>query len=85
LLDNNLLHLLLNCHDSSWDFVNALILATCAEFPQVSTFVPRPPILPYPAAFCATGCCAAPSWLKTTRKVLSGHSRAAGRPIVPTT
>jgi hypothetical protein len=34
LLDNNLLHLLLNCHESSWDFVNALILATFAELSQ---------------------------------------------------
>src|ERR1035437_10810463 len=42
LLDNNLLHLLLNCHDSSWDFVNALILAAFAEFPQVAASCPTP-------------------------------------------
>jgi hypothetical protein len=42
LLDNNLLHLLLNCHDSSWDFVNALILATFGDFPQVAASCPTP-------------------------------------------
>src|ERR1035437_6663034 len=53
LLDNYLLHLLLNCHDSSWDFANALILATFGDSPQVAALC-QTPILPYPRESCLT-------------------------------
>src|ERR1035437_10347565 len=64
LLDNNLLHLLLNCHGSSWDFVNALILATFAMFPQVARLC-QTPILPYPCESC--------------RREFGGHSNRPGK------
>src|SRR5260370_7029329 len=43
LLDNNLLHLLLNCHDSSWDFCERVDFSYLRGFSASRCVVPNPP------------------------------------------
>src|SRR5260370_1702332 len=43
LLDNNLLHLLLNCHDSSWDFCERVDFSYLRGFSASRCVVSNPP------------------------------------------